>query len=452
MGIDNFIETAMNSVLKNPIVQVLRDINFSSILKQSNFIKREVGVSPYLVILQFLYMFIINKKISSFMKQSNDSFKKDVYYRLLKNSRYNWRKLLLLTSVKIIGKLSSLQNSTDTKVLIIDDTVEIKRGKHIQGSCKNLWSNKDKRVVKGLNIVSLNYSDSHTDMMLDFAVNYNKNQIVDSSDINIHHKSNAYKRRVEGNYGKNTLAIEMLKRAISSGIYADYLLVDSWYAKPNFINEVRNNGLDIIARVAKSNRIWQFTGKYKTLQSLYEYANKTKSSKLGNYNSIKYSYVSTITTHKTLGRIKIVFIKTKENLIPILSTNTGLNDLEIINTYKKRWNIEQGYKDLREYFQFGKEENRIFEAIIARITLSFLAYNLTSYINRINNEPQTLGNLFRDLECQLETLAISMEFFLKILENILQSQEIVKRNKDLELIINVLRIHTKKQLGFMCES
>ena len=146
------------------------------------------------------------------------------------------------------------------------------------------------------------------------------------------------------------------------------------------------------------------------------------------------------------------FIKTKENLIPILSTNTILSDIEIINTYKKRWNIEQGYKDLREYFQFGKEENRIFEALIARITLSFLAYNLTSYINRINNEPQTLGNLFRDLECQLETLAISMEIFLKILENLLQSQQLVKRNKDLEQIIYMLRVYTKKQLGLMCES
>ena len=87
----------------------------------------------------------------------------------------------------------------------------------------------------------------------------------------------------------------------------------------------------------------------------------------------------------------------------------------------------------------------IFEALIARITLSFLAYNLTSYINRINNEPQTLGNLFRDLECQLETLAISMELFLKILEQIIESQEIVKRNKDLEQIIHVLRVYTKKQ-------
>ena len=452
MGVDNFIQTAMNNVLKNPILSILRDINFSSILKQSNFIKRDIGKSTYLVILHFLYMFVINRKISSFMKYSNDSYKKDVYYRLLKDNRYNWRKLLLLTSVKLICKLHKLQKTTDTKVLIIDDTVEIKRGKFIEGSCKNLWSNKEHRTVKGLNIVSLNYSDCYTDMMLDFSINYNKNQIVNVNENYFHHKSNAYKRRVEGNDGKNILALHMIQRVLKLGIYADYLLVDSWYAKPNFINEVKENGIDVIARLSKSNRIWQFTGKYNTLESLYIKTNKTKTLKLGNYNSIKYTYVSTTTTHKTLGRVKIVFIKTKDNLIPIISTNTNLSDIEIINTYKKRWNIEQGYKDLREYFQFGKEENRIYEAIIARITLSFLAYNLTSYINRVQNEPQTLGNLFRDLECQLETLAISMELFLKILEQIIESQEIVKRNKDLEQIIHMLRVYTKKQLGFMCES
>src|SRR5574344_1001780 len=396
MELDNFIQTAMRRVLKNPILSILRDINFSSILKQSNFIKKDIGKSPYMIILHFLYMFIINKKISTFMKYSNDSYKKDVYYRLLKSSKYNWRKLLLLTSVKLICKLHKLQKTTDTKVLIIDDTVEIKRGKFIEGSCKNLWSNKEHRTVKGLNIVSLNYSDCYTDMMLDFSINYNKNQIVNVNENYFHHKSNAYKRRVEGNDGKNILALHMIQRVLKSGIYVDYLLVDSWYAKPNFINEVKENGIDVIARLSKSNRICQFTGKYNTLESLYIQTNKTKTLKLGNYNSIKYTYVSTTTTHKTLGRIKIVFIKTKDNLIPIISTNTNLSDIEIINTYKKRWNIEQGYKDLREYFQFGKEENRIYEALIARITLSFLAYNITSYINRINNEPQTLGNLFRD--------------------------------------------------------
>ena len=266
------------------------------------------------------------------MKYSNDSYKKDVYYRLLKNSRYNWRKLLLLTSTKLIGKLHKLQKTTDIKVLIIDDTVEIKKGKFIEGSCKNLWSNKEHKIVKGLNVVSLNYSDSHTDMMLDFSINYNKNQIVNCDENNFHHKSNAYKRRVEGNGGKNSLALDMLKRVLKSGIYADYLLVDSWYAKPNFIYEVKENGLDVIARVANNPRIWQFTGKFKTLETLYNQAKNQKTSKLGNYNSIKYSYVSTTTIHKTLGRIKIVFIKTKDNLIPIISTNTDLSDMEIINT------------------------------------------------------------------------------------------------------------------------
>ena len=62
---------------------------------------------------------------------------------------------------------------------------------------------------------------------------------------------------------------------------------------------------------------------------MYIQTNKTKTLKLGNYNSIKYTYVSTTTTHKTLGRVKIVFIKTKDNLIPIISTNTNLSDIDI---------------------------------------------------------------------------------------------------------------------------
>ena len=132
-----------------------------------------------------------------------------------------------------------------------------------------------------------------------------------------------------------------------------------------------------------------------------------------------------------------------------LDSNTAK---EIIKTYKKRWNIEQGYKDLRAYFGLGKEENRIYEALIAKITLSMFTYNLVSYINRIQNEPQTLGELFRDLECELEALAISMQLFLQILTKISQIENIVKENKDILNIIAVLSAYTQKELGFMCES
>ena len=54
MGLYDFIQTSMNNVLKNPVLFFLRDINFSSILKQSNFIKRDIGKSPYLIILLYL--------------------------------------------------------------------------------------------------------------------------------------------------------------------------------------------------------------------------------------------------------------------------------------------------------------------------------------------------------------------------------------------------------------
>ena len=123
-----------------------------------------------------------------------------------------------------------------------------------------------------------------------------------------------------------------------------------------------------------------------------------------------------------------------------------------IETYKRRWDIEQGYKELREHFGFGKEENRIYEALIARITLSFFTYNIVSYINRISHEPKTIGGLFKDLECELYTLAIAMQTFIAILDEIAQIEEVVNRNEDFTAIIGTLRDITQRLLGFRCES
>jgi hypothetical protein len=106
----------------------------------------------------------------------------------------------------------------------------------------------------------------------------------------------------------------------------------------------------------------------------------------------------------------------------------------------------------REHFGFGKEENRIYEALVARVTLSFFTYNIVSYINRISNEPKTIGGLFKDLECELHTLAIAMQAFLAILDEIAKIEEVVNRNENFTAIIDLLRDVTGKLLGFRCES
>ena len=54
MELANYIETAMKSILKNPIYEVLSEIKITKILKQSNFVKREVGYPPFQIILHCL--------------------------------------------------------------------------------------------------------------------------------------------------------------------------------------------------------------------------------------------------------------------------------------------------------------------------------------------------------------------------------------------------------------
>ncbi len=454
MQIQDQIINIINDKLKNPVFQTIQLLNMKTILKKSNFSKKE-GAEVHMVVLHFVYMLVMNKKISTFKKQSNDSFGKDVYYRLLANSSYNWRSLLSLSSEKILSLLHKVQDSTAIKVFIIDDTVEDKVGKNVEGSCDSLYSNKEKRKIRGINVVSLNYSDGFSNFMLDFAIAMNQYARVAIEDFSnkVDHRSNAHKRRVETTKGKLQIAIDMVKRAVNSGIYADYLLVDSWYSKPVFLQEMNTLGLRVISRIANSNKIWNFIGKEKTLEAIYNKYKKLKTEKQGHYGKkIKFYYFSVVVEHKTAGKVKIVFIKTKEKLIPIVSTDLTINDEEIIEIYKRRWDIEQGYKELREHFGFGKEENRIYEALIARITLSFFTYNIVSYINRISNEPKTIGGLFKDLECELHTLAIAMQTFIVILEEIAKIEDVVNRNEDLVSIITVLQDVTQKMLGFRCES
>jgi hypothetical protein len=454
MGIDNYIETAMRGVLKNPIIDVLREIEIGKILRQSNFVKRDVGHAPFQILLHFVYMLVMNKRQSAFVKQSSNAFGKDAYYRFVKEVRYNWRKLLMISAGALIRKVEPLHANSEHRLLIIDDTVEVKRGRQIEGSCRYLWSNKEHRIVNGLNIVSLNFSDSHSTFQVDFSIRHGKSRCKEISDFTtaLHHRSNAHARRSEGLRGKNVLALEMVERALKYGIDADYLLVDSWYAKPEFILKSAQMGMPVIARIANNNRIWHFEGKHKSLGAMYDQLSTIRHMSRGTHGKIRYRYFDAIVEHHLLGKVKLLFLHTGKELLVFISTDLSLSGKKMLDIYKKRWNIEQGYKDLRSYFGLGKEENRIYEALIARITLSMFTYNLLSYINRIHHEPKTLGELFRDLECELEALAISMQLFLQILTNIAEIENVVKENKDLLRIIAVLGAYTQKELGFMCES
>lgn len=55
-------------------------------------------------------------------------------------------------------------------------------------------------------------------------------------------RTTAYKRRLYIINGKSQISIDMITRALNSGVYADCLLVDSWYSKPAFLKDMNELG------------------------------------------------------------------------------------------------------------------------------------------------------------------------------------------------------------------
>ena len=91
MELANYIETAMKSILKNPIYEVLSEIKITKILKQSNFVKREAVMSElkFRVDLQKKYNTDANGNIHSL-----DRFLKEIVNFIVSNKEFNDFKLL----------------------------------------------------------------------------------------------------------------------------------------------------------------------------------------------------------------------------------------------------------------------------------------------------------------------------------------------------------------------
>ena len=57
------IVNIINDNLKNPIYKTIKLMKLQTILSQSGFVKKE-GTPAYIVVLHFVYMLVMNKKIS----------------------------------------------------------------------------------------------------------------------------------------------------------------------------------------------------------------------------------------------------------------------------------------------------------------------------------------------------------------------------------------------------
>lgn len=363
-------------------------------------------------------------------KKSENLPEKDTVYRFLNHSKFNWRRFLLSLSTATVSKVSRLTKSDRPKVLIVDDSAyERNRSKKVEllARCFDHASQK-MRFYKGFRMLTLGWSDGATFMPIDFSLLSSKKSKINGISDKVDKRTSGYKRREEALQTAPEQLPGMITRALSAGIEASYVLMDSWFTQQPLIQSIVEQGIDVIGMVKATNQRYLVGQKRVGLKDLYRLATPTSGNK-GILRSIR-------TTMANGVQVKVVFVRNRNKRsewLAILSTDCTLTETEIIRIYGMRWDIEVFFKVTKSLLKLQKEfQGRSYDSMISHTTIVFSRYILLSWQNRCSADDRTLGGMFYELCDEINELdwAVALQQLIELLEDALE-----KTNKKLKKLI-----------------
>jgi len=338
-------------------------------------------------------------------------FGKDAAYELLKGKTYNWRRLLLCLGRRLFGVFNRLTSDERESVLIIDDSpYDRSRSKWVE-LLSNVWDHSTGRFMRGFRMLTICWSDGTSCLPMDFALlsSADADKRICDSQKSMDKRCCAYQRRKEATEKATAHLETMVKRILSSGVSAHYLLMDSWFTMPATIVTLAQH-MDVIGMVKKSPRIhYSFNGQSLDIMAIYRRLSKRR-------GRAKILASANVVLKNTVDA-KLVFVrdKRKKDWLALLSTNTNLADEDIVRIYSKRWDIEVFFKMAKQHLKLAKEiQCRDFDALIAHTTIVFMRYMFLAYQCRMETDHRSFGDLF--YACCEEVADISfMESLYRIL-------------------------------------
>ena len=319
------------------------------------------------------------------------SIGKDAAYDLLKASTYNWRRLLLMLGIRLYRYFNKLTSEQRESVLIIDDsTYDRSRSKKVE-LLSRVFDHSTGRFLKGFRLLTICWSDGVSCLPLDFALlsSPNTKNRLYGSNKSVDKRCCAYRRRQEATMKATAHLESMVKRILTAGINARYLLMDSWFTMPSNVMALRKH-IDVIGMVKKTPKVYyQHEGQKRDLMAIYKKLRKRR----GRAKVL----ASTIVTLKDGQPAKIVFVRDrrKKDWLALLSSDTQLPDADVIRIYGKRWDIEVLFKMVKQHLKLAKEiQCRDFDALIAHTTIVFMRHMFITYRCRMQSDHRTFGELF----------------------------------------------------------
>lgn len=328
--------------------------------------------------------------------------KKDCLYDTLRDSKTDWRKLLLNFAkcfIKNVDKNAPIQGAT---FFIADDSDLEKRTPYFEGVSR-VFNHVTKTYPYAYKILTLGYSDGKSFIPLDFSLHNEKGKKKNFGLTKAQRKgqyskdratsSNGSKRKKELRIKKGVNLIKMIKRAVKQGVIADYLLTDSWFMCENMITEIRkikNGAIHVISMCRMDKR------QYTTNAGEFNAATLRKQNKHLIRRSKKHrsTYIDLTVKYKGV-KVKLFFIRIskRSKWRLLVTTNTSLNFTEIYELYANRWAIEVFFKECKQLLGLGKNQSRDFDSQIACATISFIQYTILALYKRYNSY-ETIGGLF----------------------------------------------------------
>ena len=353
--------------LFNAISSFFCTFGIGNLLRKCNA-QKEKGV-PILDIFKYKLCNVFSDR-SMYMQQKTGSFKesfsKNTFYRFLNSPKTNWLRFTTLLSKKVVDKVEPLTDDERVNAFIVDDSL------FERTSCKKtelgsrVFDHTSMKYRKGYRLMTLGWTDGNTFLPINSCL------LASSKEHNLigpveqfDGRSLAAKRRKFAQMKGTEVMIELLRNAHSAGHSADYVLFDTWFSSPAQLIAVKNLGLDSIAMIKKSSRIYyEYEGEQLSIKKIFGICKKRR-------GRSKYLLSVNVMVGKEKLPAKIVCVRNKKN--------------------KKDW-----------------------IAFICTVAIVFTRYLMIAMEQRRNEDDRTLGEIFYFFTDELKDITFGESFHIII--------------------------------------
>ena len=345
----------------------------------------------------------ISKSIEKFFKnmslitgRNTPGFAKDTVYRFMKMLQINWIRFTTLLASRIIrDAIVPLDSEDRANVLIIDDSMfERNRSKKVELLAK-AYDHANHRYRFGFRMLTLGWSDGSSFLPVNSILlsSENKKNRVNEA-VKVDKRTAGYKRRLLSIQKGTQAMLELLKTAKKAAVPAKYVLFDSWFSSPSTLHAVKTIGYDVIGMVKKTPKMFfRYKGEDMSLITIYNRNKKRR----GRSRYLLSVLVDVVKDGKVIPA-KVVYVRNRnkrKEYLCLISTDTTLDENEIIRIYGKRWDIEVFFKVCKSYLNLSRECNSLsYDAMTAHTAVVFTRYMMLSLESREGSDNRSLGELF----------------------------------------------------------